>query len=261
MFKYFTLCLFLICFLSNTSKSQNYADSGYYYQNIGIKEKAAAFFEEYLITDPDNFQVRLDLAYLYQSMNQLSKSREQFEYVSTHSTDENQIKLSKDAITALDSQTVKNPSTVYADSGYYYLNQGNKTKAAQFFELHLKENPNDTKTHLQLGFIYYDQKKLGNSLKHFDYVGKHSTVSKDVETARSASFVIRDELAYTAKRSIDIYFYNFYDTYQENYIANLVTHVNFLIAKRTYTGLYLDVYTDTRSRKDLIFNDRYIELG
>ncbi|HEY3249862.1 MAG TPA: hypothetical protein VGK25_01980 [Ignavibacteria bacterium] len=268
MLKYLITCVFLICFLTCSTKSQNYADSGYYYQKIGFKEKAADFFEEYLYSNPDNFQVRLDLAYLYQSMNQPAKSREQFEYVGTHSTDEKQIQMSKDAIAALDKesgQTDKNPQTNIisskADSGYYYLNQGNKTLAAKYFELHLKDNPRDTKTRLQLGYIYYDQKKLGKSLKHFDYVGKHSTSSLDVEASRSAAFVIREELALNAKRSLDIYFYSFYDTYQENFIANLIGHVNFRIAKNTYTGFYLDVYTDTRSRRDLVYNDRFVELG
>jgi hypothetical protein len=93
-------------------------------------------------------------------MNQLGKSREQFEYVSTHSTDEQQVRMSKDAISFIDKQTGqtdKNPQNIIlssnADSGYYFLNQGNKTKAAKFFELHLKDNPRDTKNRLQLGYI------------------------------------------------------------------------------------------------------------
>jgi hypothetical protein len=147
------------------------------------------------------------------------------------------------------------------DSGYYYLNQGNKKLATQIFENYLKENPKDTKIHMQLGYIYYDQRKLAKSLKHFDYVGRHSTNPSDVEKSRSAALIIRDELASTAKRSIDLYFYNFYDSYQDNYIANIVGHYNFRIAPQFYTGFYLDLYTDTRSKPELIFNDRYVELG
>ena len=146
------------------------------------------------------------------------------------------------------------------DSGYYYLNQGNKKLATQIFENYLKENPKDTKIHMQLGYIYYDQRKLAKSLKHFDYVGRHSTNPSDVEKSRSAALIIRDELASMAKRSIDLYFYNFYDSYQDNYIANIVGHYNFRIAPQFYTGFYLDLYTDTRSKPELIFNDRYVEL-
>ena len=271
MLKYLTIAVFLICFLTDTANSQNYADSGYHYQNIGFKEKAAGFFEEFLYSNPDNHQVRLDLAYLYQSMKLTSKARDQFEYVSTHSTNENEIKMSKDAMASIDNvstptnttttqtTTAVNPTNL--DSGYYYLNKGNKKKAAKFFEMHLADNPKDVKIHMQLAYIYYDLKDYSRAITKFDYVAKHSSDPEEVERARSAAFVIREELTYDTKRSLDIYFYNFYDTYQENYIANLVSHVNFKLAKNTYAGLYLDVYTDTRSQKTLVYNDRFIELG
>lgn len=147
------------------------------------------------------------------------------------------------------------------DSGYYFLNQGNKKLATQIFENHLKENPKDNKIHMQLGYIYYDQRKLDKSYQQFYYVGKHSTDPSDVEKSRSASFIIKEELASVAKTSLDLYFYNFYDSYQDNYIANLVGHYNFKIAPQFYTGFYLDVYTDTRSKPELIYNDRFVELG
>lgn len=272
MLKYLTIGVFLICLLTGAVKSQNYADSGYYYQKIGFKEKASGFFEEFLYSNPDNYQVRLDLAYLYQSMNLTSKAREQFEYVSTHSAVENEIKLSKEALAAIDnvstptnntSQTPSNNSVGSSnlDSAYYYLNKGQKKTAAKFFEMHLVDNPKDVKIHMQLAYIYYELRDYSRALTKFDYVAKHSTDSEDVEKARSAAFVIREELTYETKRSLDIYFYNFYDSYQENYIANLVSHVNFRLAKNTYAGLYLDVYTDTRSQKTLVYNDRFIELG
>ena len=149
----------------------------------------------------------------------------------------------------------------YTDSGYYYLNQGNRTTASYYFELHLKENPKDTKTRLQLGYIYYDQRKFDRSLRQFEYVGRHSSNSKDVEVSRSAAFVIREERSFIAPRSMDLYFYNYYDSFQENYIANLVTHVNFKIGKNFFAGPYLDVYTDTRTTRALIYNDRFVELG
>jgi hypothetical protein len=46
---------------------------------------------------------------------------------------------------------------------------------------------------MQLGYIYYDQRKLSQSLRHFQYVGKHSNDPADVEKSRSASFVIKEE--------------------------------------------------------------------
>ena len=148
-----------------------------------------------------------------------------------------------------------------ADSGYYYLNKGNKKKAVQLFELHLKEKPTDTKTRLQLAYIYYDQRKLDKSLRQFNYVGKHSTNSKDKDVSKSASFIIKDEIASTAPRYFDLYFYGFYDSFQDNYIFNVVSHINFRIGKGFYAGPYLDLYTDTRSSPTLIYNDRFFELG
>lgn len=148
-----------------------------------------------------------------------------------------------------------------ADSGYYYLKQGNKKKATQYFELHLKDKPTDTKTRLQLAYIYYDQRKLDKSLRQFNYVGRHSTSSKDIDVSKSASYIIKEEIALTAPRSFDLYFYGFYDSFQDNYIFNVVSHVNFKIGKGFYGGPYLDLYTDTRSTPALIYNDRFFEIG
>lgn len=152
-------------------------------------------------------------------------------------------------------------SQTLADSGYYYLNKGDKVMAAKYFEDYLKTNPSDTKIRLQLGYMYYDDKKFSKSLENFRYVGSHSNDQKDVETSKSAAYIIKEEMSFYAPRSMDLYFYNFYDTYQENYIANFIGHYNFKIAPQFYTGLYLNVYTDTRSQPNLIYNDRYAEIG
>ncbi|RPI17896.1 MAG: hypothetical protein EHM58_07665 [Ignavibacteriae bacterium] len=151
--------------------------------------------------------------------------------------------------------------SVNLDSAYYFLNKGDTKTASLIFENHLKLNPKDTKTRLQLGYIYYNQNRLSKSLTNFEYVGNHSTDSKDVETSKSAAYVIKEQLALTAPRALDLYFYNFYESNQDNYIANLVAHYNFRMAPQFYTGLYADVYTDSRSKPGLIYNDRFVELG
>jgi hypothetical protein len=151
--------------------------------------------------------------------------------------------------------------SVNLDSAYYFLNKGDSKTASSIFENHLKLNPKDTKVRLQLGYIYYNQNSLKKSLKNFEYVGSHSTDSKEVETSKSAAYIIKEQIALTAPHSLDMYFYNFYDSYQDNYIANLVTHYNLKMAPKFYTGLYIDMYTDSRSTPDLIYNDRFIELG
>jgi hypothetical protein len=263
------LPIFLLMVLAaSVSYSQNLADSGYYYQKLGFMEKASGFFEEYIISNPSNYQVRLDLGYLYMGTKQTGKAREQFDYVSKNSTDESQLQMAKQMVLNIDGQNGNNNNQIipvtnvsYADSGYYYYNNGNKTKAAQFFELYLKEKPRDTKTRMQLAYIYYDQKKYKNSLKHFDVVGRYTTDSQEKEQSKSASLVLREELAGTSKRSVDLYFYNLYDSFQENYIANLVGHFNFRLGPNFYAGPYLDVYTDSRSTKAVVYNDRFVELG
>jgi Tfp pilus assembly protein PilF len=271
MFKKTLPLLLLLILAANSVFSQNLADSGYYYQKIGFKEKASGFFEEFLYTNPDNHQVRLDLAYLYMDMKQTSKAREQFDYVSKNSTDENFVQQSKTALANIDGTTnntqnnntqTNNITTLSSgDSGYYYYNQGNKIKAAQLFELHLKDKPRDVKTRLQLANIYYSQGKYSRALGHYDIAGRYAANPNDKELSKSASYVLRDEIAGTSPRSVDIYFYNYYDSFQENYIANLVGHVNFRIGPGFYAGPYLDVYTDSRSSKTLIYNDRFVEIG
>ena len=148
-----------------------------------------------------------------------------------------------------------------ADSGYYYLNKGDKGQAEKFFESYVKENPTDTKIRLQLGYMYYDEHKYSNALQNFRYVGDHSNDQKDVEASKSAVMVIKEEMAFFAPRSVDLYFYNFYDSYQKNYIANFIGHLNFRVAPMFYTGFYVNVYTDSRSTPTNIYNDRYLELG
>ncbi len=148
-----------------------------------------------------------------------------------------------------------------ADSGYYYLNKGDKVTATRYFEDYIIANPTDTKIRLQLGYMYYDDKKYSKSLENFRYVGSHSSDQKDVETSKSAAYIIKEEMSFYSRRSLDMYFYCFYDSYQENFIANFIGHYNWKIGPMFYTGFYLNVYTDTRSKPGLIYNDRYAEVG
>src|SRR5688572_8360151 len=122
-----TLPLFLLLILAATSVfSQNSADSGYYYQKIGFKEKAAGFFEEYIYANPDSYQVRLDLAYTYRDMGQTTKAKEQFEYVSKNSTDANFVEQANFALAEMNktqtTTTTQNNTINYSvgsgDSGY-----------------------------------------------------------------------------------------------------------------------------------------------
>lgn len=72
---------------------------------------------------------------------------------------------------------------------------------------------------------------------------------------------LKESTSKAKKRHIDVYFHNFYDSYQENYIANFIGHVHFGVGPGFYMGPYLDVYADSKSSKALIYNDRFVEIG
>ena len=61
--------------------------------------------------------------------------------------------------------------------------------------------------------------------------------------------------------SLDLYFYNFYDSYYQNYVANLLTHINLKVAKGIYMGPYFETYLDSKSKSDFILNDRFVDIG
>lgn len=72
---------------------------------------------------------------------------------------------------------------------------------------------------------------------------------------------LKESTSKAKKRHIDVYFHNFYDSYQENYIANFIGHVLFGVGPGFFVGPYLDVYADSKSTKTLIYNDRFVEIG
>jgi tetratricopeptide (TPR) repeat protein len=266
-----TLIFLALC---KVSFGQSDADSGYYYFNKGDISKAIEFFDSHVLNNPNDYKIRLQLGYIYYNQKVLDKALAEFEYVAKNSFDEKEIQDAKSAADVIRAEiptknkpidSTKTPVPVttmsYADSGYYYYKNGNMTKAVENFEAHLKLNPNDSKSRLQLAYIYYNQKKFSQSLTHFDYVGNHSNDQADVQTAKSAAMVIRDEMVNYSKSSLDLYFYNFYDSYQDNYIANFVGHYNFRMAKSFYTGFYIDLFTDSKSKPGQIYNDRFVEIG
>lgn len=279
MSKYIFVLVLIMVFFSCNAHAQSLADSGYYYLNLGDKATAADYFEKYLKDNADDNKVRMQLAYIYYDQHNYIESLHNFNYVISHSSDQSEIETSKSAIDVVKKEMLSGNSTSssnnntttnsftpsdshsYADSGYYYLNKGDKASAKKYFEMHLKENPNDNKVRLQLGYMYYDDHQYSKSLENFNYVGSHSSDSRDVETSKSAALVIKEEMSYYAPRSLDLYFYGYYDSYQQNFISNFVGHYNYKIAPSFFTGLYFNVYTDTRSQPGLIYNDRYVEFG
>ena len=84
---------------------------------------------------------------------------------------------------------------------------------------------------------------------------------KKTSTQEIGSFKLKEKVTKAGKKYIDVYFHNFYDSYQENYIANFIGHLHFGVGPGFFVGPYLDVYADSRSSKALIYNDRFVEIG
>jgi hypothetical protein len=72
---------------------------------------------------------------------------------------------------------------------------------------------------------------------------------------------MKEKVIADAKKSLEFNTQSYYDSHQDNYIASLTGYYNYRINKQFYAGAYLDIYTDSRSSPELIYNDRYIEVG
>jgi hypothetical protein len=137
-----------------------------------------------------------------------------------------------------------------------------------------QDNINSEKN--QFASLYKNTEKSGISLKLKPSYSENYTVSagnplklksKNItqregdKTFNPIDLRLKGSTAKKNKKYIDIYFHNFYDSYQENYIANLIGHVHFGVGPGFFVGPYLDVYADSRSSKALIYNDRFVEIG
>ena len=155
----------------------------------------------------------------------------------------------------------QNESYELLNKGYNYISSKQYNEAISVFNTYLKTNPNDTKIHMQLGYLYDATKKYANAYKSFSYVADYSTNPDEIDKARTSMFYMRDLMVKNAVTSVDLYFYNFYDSYYENYVANLLTHINVRVAKGIYMGPYLETYLDSKSKPDNIINDRFFDIG
>ncbi|MGB9696996.1 MAG: tetratricopeptide repeat protein [Ignavibacteria bacterium] len=252
----------------------NRLDLAYNYLNEGKIELAIYYFEDYIKDNPSEMRIYLQLGYAYKQTNQLQKARQYFNYVIKNSTDSNEINLASLEIGYIeqaerqDNKKNENPVVVKDQSdddllneGYEYLRTGNTKKAIESFERYIKDHPEATKIYLQLAYLYDKEKRYSRALDYFDYVASHSSDIDEIDAARKSMFIEKQMIALTSPRSLDLYFYNGYDSYYQNYISNFVGHINFRVLKNFYLGFYGDVYMDSKSKKDYILNDRFVEGG
>lgn len=238
----------------------------YSYLNDGDNDKAITIFEDYIKRNPNDTKIHLQLGYIYSNKKDYTKSLEYFQYVADNSSDVSESSNANNEIANINnmlgsSEEEVTSSDIDLNKAYSLLNEGKLNEAAKIFKQYANENPKDTKIYLQLAYIYDKQKKYKTSLKYFKYVERNSKDYDEIDESRKAIYILTLMIPYLSNKSFDLYFHNFYDTYQKNYISNLVGHVNFRLAKGFYTGLYSELYIDSRSKPDNIYNDRFIEVG
>lgn len=253
--------------IENLEKTHLYEKLGKAYQllNSGQNLEALTIFESYFNENRSDYKVSLQIGYIYALMNNYEKAKYYFEYVNENSKDDT---LKKNAQLEL-SQLQKpgeenkpgNEDYSLLSNGYKYLNDREYDKAVSEFKNYLKRNPEDSKIHMQLGYLYDRQKKYQSAYNSFSLVTKYSKNTDEIEKAKISMTYLKETMYLNSPRSFDIYFYNHYETYYSNYISNFLGHLNFRIAKPLYAGFYTDIYLDSRSKPELIYNDRYFELG
>jgi len=254
-------------------------DIAYSYLNDGKTSDAIDIFEDHLKSYPDDIKIYMQLAYAYKQIGNNEKAKEYFTFVSLRSPEPKDVLLATTELdnlkslnhtASVDKSSNENPVTNnllpsddddLLNQGYNYVNLGKYRQAIIVFEDYKLKHPADTKIYLQLGYLYCNVKNYSKAIENFQYIEAFSTNSDEIDKARTSIYNIRLMRGYNANRSLDLYFFNEYDSYYQNYISNLLGHINFRMAKNAFIGFYGDAYMDARSRSDYILNDRYLEAG
>ena len=276
------LTILAILFIASSfSKAQEYdknLEIAYNYLNNGRTNDAIPIFEDHIKQYPGDMQSNLQLAYAYKKIGNIDKATEIFNHVASNSSDREEIILANNELSHLKtgkqtSSALENlKESVNSDldnkgdlddlnKGYNYISQGEYNKAIDIFEIYKSKHPEDTKVYLQLGYLYDKLGMYKNSLDCFNYVYDNSKNSDEVDKAARSRYYMNDLVVKNSFESASIYFYNVYDSYFQNYISNLIGHINFRLFKNANTGFYADVNMDSRSKTGTIYNDRYYEVG
>jgi len=270
LIKLFILTSVIILFSGNmivyAQENEENLETAYKYLNSGKTADAAQVFENYLKTHPGDLNIYLQLAYAYKQLGKTEDAKDYFNYVAFNSGDNKQIKTANEELKLLASYKNKNKLITSGDDdelnkGYAFINKGDINSAIHIFEKYKLKHTSDTKISLQLGYLYNDIKDYKNALKEFEFVEAITKNREEFDKATRSSYYLNDMLINNSNRSTEIYFYNIYDSYQDNYISNLTGHVNFKLWKNAFIGPYADVYMDAKSNEHKILNDRYVEGG
>jgi len=234
----------------------------YGYLNTGNTSSAIQIFNEYLAFHPEDLKIYLQLAYAYKQTGNKDDAKFYFSYVANNSNDNTQINLAKEELNLLSSFR----SNLINDDdelnyAYSLINKGNIHEAINVFEKYKSKHPDNINLSLQLGYLYNSQRNYKKALEEFETVKSGTKNSEEKDKASESIYYLKDMLINNSNKSTDLYFNNLYDSYQDNYISNLVGHINLKLWNRAYAGPYADVYMDSKSRTNRIYNDRYVEAG
>lgn len=253
------------------SGSGNQLDDAYKLLNEFRYNDALTKFINYYNSNPTDMKVALQIAYIYKQQNDLTNALRYFEIVEKQSYLTTEVNAAKDEISNIRNilypvqtytpVTTTTVTTSKLDLAYGELNSGNKSSAVRLFEDYLIDNPGDMNVRMQLGYLYAEMNNTSKAREYFSSVAQNSLDQKQKVDARTAFNNLSAPRTSTSKSAIDIYFYNIYDSHQENYISNFLGRYNFNFAPRQSTGIYADIYVDSKSKPEAILNDRYIETG
>jgi hypothetical protein len=261
------ICLIFTVMRVYAQETEENLDLAYKYLNTGNTADASLIFENYLKTHPGDLKIYLQLAYTYKQSGKVEDAKDYFNYVAFNSEDNKQINTAKEELKLLASN--KNNGSPLMTSGddeelnegYSLINKGEINSAIGLFERYKLRHPSNTKISLQLGYLYNDKKYYSKALDEFKFVDSKSKNRVEIDKAAQSIYYLKDIMNNNSKRSTDIYFYNVYDSYQDNYISNLIGHMNFKLWKNAFIGPYGDIYLDAKSKESKILNDRYVEGG
>jgi tetratricopeptide (TPR) repeat protein len=263
---------------TGTTSSVSRLDEAYNLFNAGKITEATSIFEEQVRNNPDDTKTMLQLGYIYKSKGDYKRALEYFNKVYSGSLKSDELKSATIEIADINSilnpksqtTTITGTTPVYSSSigndnlnkAYTLLNQGFKDSAIPYFEQYLISNPSDTKVQMQLAYLYYEMQQYSRAKERFQYVSNNSMSMDEKNQANSSITTINNMRGSTGiPQTVDIYFYNIYDTDQRNYISNFLGKYGFGVAKNLNMGIYVDAYLDSRSTPQNILNDRYVEAG
>src|ERR1051325_3405876 len=127
------ILLCLLCLLFNRiSHAQTEIEEGYSFLSNGDTNRAIDRFESYLQSNYYDYQIQMQLGYIYKSQHKSNLAYNKFDFVAKNSSDPAQADLAKREIVYLNDQmshtqeSAANPKSDL-DSAYIYMNAGNTT--------------------------------------------------------------------------------------------------------------------------------------